>query len=205
VIRFIEGAPAAIGKSVSIAGANRPAAPASLIKFVFGCQQRLSKPFPTTIGRRATFAVFAAFGLIATDVTTLSAPASDDPFYQSTDGIAIHIGLTPASAVKPKSTPHAVPMHGGPPVGLGAYHLTVEVFDAASRQSISNAIVSVATSGPPDVTKKTALEPMELEDITSYGAFVFFPTVARYIIHVDVTRPGSAPVSFNFPFDHNPP
>lgn len=131
------------------------------------------------------------------------AQGADADQYRSAEGLAVYIGLMPASLVKGHAPPHPErTMHGGPHGGTHEYHLIAAVFDATSGARISDAKVSARIAGLGLAGDRTRFEPMQIAGTTTYGAFVTFPGADRYTIQLEIDRRSGSPVRVSFPFEY---
>ncbi len=108
-------------------------------------------------------------------------------------GIRFDLGLTTAESMRayPKGSVEAT-MHGGPPSGSGYHHITILVVDAAKGTPIGGAQVEVEVTQATAATQKVVLEPMDLNNIPSYGNYVRLASTAPASYMVRVRRPGSS-------------
>lgn len=123
---------------------------------------------------------------------------------QTVDGVTIYLGVVPAAIVQGHSTTQGDPqaLHGGAPPGSSSHHVMVALFDAASGARITDARVSASVPGQ---APARALEPMEVNGLTTYGNFFLFsgPDVRR--IHVEVFPAGrSNSIKADFAYEHQP-
>jgi hypothetical protein len=128
-----------------------------------------------------------------------------DDNYQTSDGLAVYLGIVPAAVVRGHPSSHAESaMHGGAGSGRRQQHIVVAVFDAATGARVENARVSARIAGLGDVGRQaTELEPMTIANTVTYGAFVTLPANDRYEIAVDISVPGRATaVSVKFSSKH---
>lgn len=123
----------------------------------------------------------------------LAAAAQAQPAHairQSAD-LQFHYGVVPAELVlrHPEQHPERQ-MHGkgAPPRGS---HLVLTLFEAQSGKRVAMAEVTahVTLAGGPSVTKR--LEPMNIADQPSFGAFVPIGAPGIYRIRFEVKRPGA--------------
>ncbi|OYW55430.1 MAG: hypothetical protein B7Y80_14155 [Hyphomicrobium sp. 32-62-53] len=173
----------------------------------FGFETKLPCRQEGLIQRRLKIGTLVAMaGLVTCIGNSLPARAADNPFHKTAFGIEAYLGLMPAAIIRghPAAHPEAT-MHGGPPNGQYKYHLVVALFDASTRQRISNAAVKARISELGLGGSDLALEPMTIAETISYGGFVSFRSAGRYVIRIDVERPGSAPVSMEFSYTSQPP
>ncbi len=150
--------------------------------------------------------LLAIIGLFATIDSLHAARAAGKDLYQTAGGMAVYIGLLPAEIVQgiPTSQPEAT-MHGGAPSGQHQYHLVVAVFASPGGERISDAKVTARIFQFGILAgNKVLLDPMEIADTITYGAFASFPLKSEYVIHIEVARPGADPIPFDFPYDHQP-
>ena len=153
-----------------------------------------------TIRRIRTIGVGVA---IATMLAIGGALADDN--YQTSDGLAVYLGIVPAAVVRGHPSSHAEgAMHGGAGSGRHQQHIVVAVFDAGTGVRIENARVSARIAGLGDIGRQAAdLEPMTIANTVTYGAFVTLPGNDRYDIVVEISVPGRArAVSVKFSSEH---
>lgn len=127
---------------------------------------------------------------LAASILALPAPAAT-PNTVVTDGIEIHFGLMAAEKLRayPRNFPEAR-MHGGVPKADGYYHVNVSLFDVAKQGPIANARVEVQVDEPGLGTQTKALEPMVINDTTSYGNYFRIGARKPYWFTVRVQKPG---------------
>lgn len=125
--------------------------------------------------------------------------------YQTSDGLAVYLGIVPAAVVRghPASHPERS-MHGGAGSARHQQHVVVAVFDAATGERVENARVSATIAGLGDVGRQTVeFEPMTIANTVTYGAFSTLPGNDRYQIELDISVPDRArPVSVTFSSEH---
>jgi len=152
------------------------------------------------IGVRATRCVGFLVALLI-----IVGPALAEDGYKKADGLAVYLGIVPASLVRghPPGHPEQV-MHGGAGPARHQQHLVVAVFDDATGTRVENARVSARISGLGHVGQQSlALEPMTIANTVTYGGFVFLPGNDRYEISIDIEVPGRPnPVSVIFSSEH---
>jgi hypothetical protein len=77
------------------------------------------------------------------------------------------------------------------------------IFDATTNARIENATVTAQVSGLGLSAAKMGLEPMEIANTTTYGAFFDLPGPDLYRIKLSIQRPGSQQtVTVEFRYDH---
>lgn len=135
-----------------------------------------------------------------------SARGAENQSRQIVDGMAVYVGVLPAEMIEGHPADHPeVTMHGGVPSRRHTYHVLVAIFDSVSGQRIADATVRARVSefGLGGIVQ--ILEPMQIEGTITFGGFFDFPSRARYVIHLDITRPSTKPVTVDFSYDHEPP
>jgi hypothetical protein len=130
--------------------------------------------------------------------------AAEDAQQKTVDGVSVYIGVLPAEMLlgHPKGH-HEREMHGGVPAGINRYHVVVALFDAATGKRVTNAQVKIAGASIGMAGSRTKAEPMLINNVTTYGAYVTLPGPGPYKIQVTIRRPGSGKVlevEFDYPF-----
>ena len=129
---------------------------------------------------------------VVTIFAALARPFNE--YERSADGLTAYLGVMPAAIVKGRQT-----MHGGAPDGPHEYHIGAVIFDTANATRVSDATVTAKVLGQ----HEAKLEPMNIVDATTYGAFVYLPGVDVYTIRLAIKRPGlQEPVILDFNYDH---
>ena len=145
--------------------------------------------------RTAIAAAVIILGVVAI-VAALARPLNE--FERSADGLTAYLGVMPAAIVKGRQT-----MHGGNSNGPHEYHIEAAVFDTGSATRVSDATVTANVSGLGLLGHEEKLEPMNIVDTTTYGAFFYLPGVDLYTIRLIIKRPGlQQPVILDFNYDH---
>ncbi len=154
------------------------------------------------IAKKLCFAFVLVFG--AAIVCGFPATAAEDEGYRTADGLAVYVGVVRAEIVKgPSLQPSVAPMHGGIPKGTHEYHVVAAIFDAATKERISDATVTARVSGLALVGHQKTLEPMIIANTTTYGGFFDLPDSDLYTISLTIQRTGSPrPAVLDFKFDH---
>lgn len=133
---------------------------------------------------------------------TSAVAAPQDPQHRTAGGLTAYLGVVPAELVKGLGA-HAgkKPMHGRTPKGPHEFHVVIAVFDVGTRARVSDAIVTARVSGLGLSGAQKTLEPMQIADTITYGAFF---NLGRdiYAIQVIVRRPGGKSVTLDFKYDH---
>lgn len=119
------------------------------------------------------------------------AKASADPNQKTVGGIEMHLGFTPAEALRefPKDSVERT-MHGGIPSGSGYYHVNVSLIDAATQNPIGDAQVDIRLEQPGLTSAWVLLEPMAVGP-ASYGNFLKPSRKASYVVTVRVRKSGA--------------
>lgn len=136
-----------------------------------------------------------------------SSPASAQDTGKTVDGMEIFYGVVPAQLIGKQADKHDPKMHGGRSAFRGSQHLVVAVFDTKTGQRINDAsiVAAVTPLGMGPTEKK--LEPMLINDTTTYGNFFDFPaSSAPFRIALKIMRPSipaNAPVTAEF--EYRPP
>ena len=140
----------------------------------------------------------AAFAMIG------PAFAHDTAPYKLAGGLAVYLGVIPAEMIRghPKGHPEAE-MHGGVPSGRHVHHVMVAIFDDASGERTTDAVVTASVTGLGLAGTEKTLYPMTIADAPTYGAYFDLPGRDRYRNRIETTRPGAArPVKVEFEYDH---
>lgn len=132
-------------------------------------------------------AMFNAQPIAAAPATRTAPP----PSKMVVDGIEIHLGLTAAEKLRgyPQNSVEAR-MHGGVPSGAGYYHVNVSLIDAAKQSPITGARVEVEVEEPGIGTEHKVLEPMTINQVSSYGTYVRLAAGKPYWFKVRVRKLG---------------
>lgn len=147
--------------------------------------------------------------LISALVMTLAfgSPASAaEENYQVAHGLAVYLGVIPASIVRGHQEWHPEgAMHGGAPRGRYQYHIVVAVFDAKTGARVEKAQVTANVSGLGHVgAQNIELESMLIAGTVTYGNFVELSGNDRYDIKLDIAVPErEPPARFNFTYQHS--
>lgn len=123
---------------------------------------------------------------------------------KTVDGVSVYIGVLPAEMLlgHPKGH-HEREMHGGVPAGTSRYHVVVALFDAASGKRITGAQVKIGGASIGMAPSRKKAEPMLVNNVITYGAYITLPGPGPYKIQVEVRRPGVGrpiEVEFDYPF-----
>lgn len=109
-------------------------------------------------------------------------------------GMEIFYGVVPAQVVARSAQAHDPKMHGGKLRSPGSHHLVVSLFDVKSGERISDATVTATVTPLGMARVEKQLDPMQINDTTSYGNFFDFPaSSAPFRIAFKITRPAILP------------
>lgn len=125
---------------------------------------------------------------------------------QTVDGITIDLGVMPAELVQGHSIQPGDPqaMHGGAPAYSGSHHIVVALFDTKTGARITDARVRAGVGNHSyDHKPDKWLEPMLINNTTTYGGFFPMPGSDEWRIHLAIERPGrSRPTEATFGYQH---
>lgn len=143
-------------------------------------------------------AAVAIFALVAPAAALETAP------YKVAGGLAVYLGVIPGELITGYSGGHAeAEMHGGVPSGRHVHHVMVAVFDSASGERITDAVVTAKVTGLGLVGIEETLEPMTIADTVTYGNYFDLPGKDLYRIRIEISRPGYVrSVRLEFEYDH---
>jgi hypothetical protein len=149
---------------------------------------------------------YSLFGVCALllALLPLSPRAAEDGQHKVVDGLSIYVGVLPAEMLlgHPKGH-HEREMHGGVPAGINRYHVVVALFDAVSGKRVTDAQVKIGGASIGMAASRKKAEPMLINNVTTYGAYVTLPGPGPYKIQVEIRQPGSGKVvevEFDYPF-----
>lgn len=124
--------------------------------------------------------------------------------YKTVAGMSVYVGVLPAEMLlgHPKGH-HEREMHGGVPVGINHYHVVIALFDAANGQRITDAEVKLGGASFGMATTRKKAEPMLINNVVTYGAYISLPGSGPYKLQLEIRRPGArnaVEVEFDYPF-----
>lgn len=159
---------------------------------------------PEQIGRRA---LLGALSIVAPMMVSAHVMAADPGTLQQVDGLAIYFAVVPAAFVLGHPAEHTGrEMHGGVLDDRYTHHLVLVVFDATTGVRITDArVTAVVRSGLHPPQGPIDLGPMTLAGAQAYGGFAALPPRDRYLIEIEVARPGAAIVRAVFSHQHLQP
>ena len=132
-------------------------------------------------------------------------PALSGPNFRLADGIETYLGVVSAASMREQYAKGSKEssMHGGIPSGRAYYHVNVSLFDARTREAITDARVEASAREPVAGGDTKKLELVTLNNVMSYGNYFRMPSSNPYTITVRITRPGmSRPVEVKFEHRH---
>lgn len=148
------------------------------------------------IALRAVVASLIAAGAIFAAVTALAQQTNG--YRRTADGLTIYLGVVPAVLASGRQA-----MHGGAPRGQHEYHVVAAIIDSATGRSVADAKVTANISGLGLGGYETTLEPMQIADTITYGAFVYLPGADLYTVRLAILRPDREhPTLVTFTYDH---
>ncbi|MCI0363894.1 MAG: hypothetical protein L0219_08435 [Phycisphaerales bacterium] len=149
-------------------------------------------------------AVLHVIAVIAMLAVNAPAAAQGVAPYKVAGGLAVYLGVLPAEMITGHTEGHTeAEMHGGVPSGRHVHHVMVAIFDEASGQRITDAVVGALVAGIGLAGIEKTLDPMTIADAVTYGNYFNLPGRDRYRIRIEITRPGATrPVRVEFEYDH---
>lgn len=120
------------------------------------------------------------------------------------DDLEVFYGVIPAEAILGHPPDHPErKMHEGVPRGAGQHHLIVSVFDARTRQRVTDASVRASVTEPGLAPQRKTLEAMTIAGAITWGNYFRMSGAGPYRIEIEITRPGlSRPVKTAFEYSH---
>ncbi len=153
------------------------------------------------VSRRIIVALIGVLWI--TSVVGSAANGAEIDQSKTAGGVIVYLGVVPAEIVKGLTAGTSErPMHGGVPRGPHEYHIVAAVFDAASGQRISDAVVTAEVSGLGLSGSKQKLDPMQIAGTTTYGGFFDLPGYDIYTVKLTVKRDTASPAVLQFTYDH---
>ncbi len=110
-----------------------------------------------------------------------------DPFHKLVAGTDVYLGMAKAESMPEAQRP------AGITTGRGYYHLNISLKDAATNTPIEDAHVKVRVTDPTGVQAKT-LEPVRINNVPSYGAWIRMTANTVYTITAEIERAGGTSV-----------
>ena len=123
----------------------------------------------------------------------MAEPAPSRAQYRVVDGTEFYLTIRPAEAIRAQYPPGSKEraMHGGVPEGTDYYHVEVRLFNGHSRTAIKNAQVELTVAEQVPSGEKKKLEPVEVNEMSSYGNYFRMPGKDPYTITVSARNPSS--------------
>ena len=140
--------------------------------------------------------------LLATSVVSGSAEDTDS---RVVDNVRIYLGIIPAAIVARThpATHSEVVMHGGVRSSGDQYHVLIALFSETTGDRISNATVRARVAEVGLSGEERPLEPMKINDTTTYGNYFTMKGTGVSRISVVVRIPGaSREISVTFQHKH---
>lgn len=123
--------------------------------------------------------------------TAASAHAVESGQRATVQGIEIYYGIMPAQVAGKHPAPHEErTMHGGASSAKDAYHLVVALFDETGKR-ITEADVRATVADIGLAGARKQLEPMHIDDATSFGGYFILSGSGPYRITIDIRLPGA--------------
>lgn len=140
-------------------------------------------------------AIVYMFSKGSTPPKTIAARAAPGEDSVVVGGVSVYLGIIPAEMIRSRPGEGAeARMHGGVPPGSGVYHVMVALFDRASGQRITDAVVSAQVRSRRGESLDTPLDSMTVANAVTYGNYFRMPDPGSYGITVFVNRPGNPAV-----------
>lgn len=102
-------------------------------------------------------------------------PAAAAEQGKTVDGMDIYYGVVPAEVIRKQTEKHDPKMHRRRWLHTGSHHLAVALFDAKTGQRITDATVDATVTPLGLAPTERRLEPMLIDQTTTYGNFFDFP------------------------------
>ncbi|NMG76968.1 hypothetical protein GPA25_19635 [Aromatoleum diolicum] len=126
-------------------------------------------------------------GLLGSGVTI----AAETGRHQRVGEVDIYYGILPAQvAGKHEPTHEERTMHGGVPGGRDKHHLIVALINKDGSRIVDAQVTATVTELGMAGTSKP-LEPMRIDDTTSFGNYFAFPGAGPYRITLEIRMPGA--------------
>jgi hypothetical protein len=108
-------------------------------------------------------------------------------------GVAIYYAVIPAEIIRGHERQHPeATMHGGAPRSKNAYHLTVALFEAASKRRIIDSQVTARVTEIGLAGEEKKLEPFTVAGALTYGNYFTMAPNTNYRISVNAKSPSLA-------------
>ena len=120
--------------------------------------------------------------------------AASDPHRKTVAGMEVHLGIVLADAANAAQKK---------PSGKGYYYVTISLFDGATRSAIKDAQIEVRAANPVTGGETKKLEPLTVNNATTYGNVFRMEGSEPYTITVQIRRAG-APAATEALFEFRP-
>lgn len=140
--------------------------------------------------RKGRLVLALSVAALVAGVSACARPAAEGQS-QVVEGVKFDYGLVADAAQAPPSSHPDLAMHGGPPSGPNAYHVTLSLTDAKTGRKLDPAEVSVGLSGPGHPGRGIVpMEPMTVNGQASFGHYVLLPDRGPYQVEFRVRAAG---------------
>jgi len=118
--------------------------------------------------------------------------------------LEVFYGVIPAETILGHPADHAErKMHDGLPRGAGQHHLIVSLFDARTRQRVTDANLRAQVTEPGLAPQRKTLEAMTIAGAITYGNYFRMSGSGPYRIEIEIIWPGSSsPAKTSFEYSH---
>jgi len=118
--------------------------------------------------------------------------------------LEVFYGVIPAETILGHPADHTErKMHDGVPRGAGQHHLIVSLFDAHTRQRVTDATVQARVTELGLAPQRKTLEVMTIAGAITYGNYFRMSGSGPYRIEIEIIRPGSSsPVKTSIEYSH---
>ena len=125
--------------------------------------------------------------------------------YKVADGIGVYLGIIPTDLIAVHPLEHTEDvMHGEVPLGKHHHHVMVALFESKTGERITDAEVEATVREVGLAGRTKELEPMTIGGALTYGNFFELRYRVRYLISIQVRRPGASRViETRFEYDHH--
>ena len=153
---------------------------------------------------RTLYRMIEMCGLAALLITTsVRSGSAEETNSRVVDNVHIYLGIMPAAIMaRTHPTTHTEgAMHSGVRSRADQYHILIALFNETTGERISNATVRARVAEVGLGGEEKPLEPMKINDTTTYGNYFTMKGTGVSRINVVVRMPG-APREINVTFQH---